>query len=76
MECNSNYDGNHSNKKEDKDMATQYAVRDVAEDLVEIEKVFVQRANEMRNPLSGQELLDESVRLLMELRAEGEIREK
>lgn len=38
-----------------------------------IEKVFVQRANEMRNPLSGQELLNESVRLLMDLRVEEEI---
>ena len=68
MECS-------SNKKEDKDMAIKYEVRDVAEDLVEIEKIFVQRANEMRNPLSGQELLKESVRLLTELSAEGEIKE-
>lgn len=65
----------NSYKKEDEDMVTQNAVRDVAEDLVEIEEVFVQRANEKRNPLSGQELLDETVRLLMELRSKGEIEE-
>lgn len=36
-------------------------------DTNKIEKVFVQRADEIRNPLSGQELLEESARLFMEV---------
>lgn len=40
-------------------------------ELVEIEEVFVQRANEIRNPLSGEELLNEAVRLLKESEEDG-----
>lgn len=38
---------------------------------VAIEKIFVQRASEIRNPLSGQDLLNEAVRMLVDFRGYG-----
>lgn len=61
----------NSNEREDNHMGTE----PLENEMVDIKEIFVQRISGNHRPMKGQELHDEAIRLLEELKAKGYIEE-
>lgn len=65
---------NKRTKEGDQQMVTLHPAKDKAQNLIEIDEIFKQRENETRNPKSGQELFDETMKLFNQLKNLGELK--